>query len=328
MRVLITGATGFLGSHLAEYLSRLTGLELVLLLRPTSDPRWLAGARFERVGGDVTEPPEVLARKFERVDVVLHLAGITKALARRAFFEVNQGGVRNVLEACLRLSAPPRRVVVVSSAGALGPGVDGRPVRDDQPPHPVDVYGESKLAAEAEAKVRQSRLPIAIVRPGAIYGPRDLELLPYFRALHRGLAARIGLKEAWMNLAFGRDVARAIWLAATAPAAAGQACLVGGQDVEARELCRLAAAALGRRRVISVAIPGPLFSLAALASSAIGAITRRPRIFTWGTRRRLLARDWRLDLSRAESILGYRPEVPLVEGLAETVAWYRAQGLL
>lgn len=328
MRVLITGATGFLGSHLVEYLSRLPGMDMALLLRPTSNPRWLAGVRFERIGGDVTEPPEVLARKFEKSEIVLHLAGITKALWRRRFFEVNQGGTRNVLEACLLMPAPPRRVVVVSSAGALGPGVDGRPVRDDQPPRPVDVYGESKLAAEEEAKARQVRLPIAIVRPGAIYGPRDFELLPYFRALDRGLAIRIGCGPAWMNLGHVRDVARAVWLAATVPAAAGRACLVGGHDVENRELNRLAAAVLGKRRLLSFAIPGPVFSLGALASSAIGAITRKPRIFTWGTRRRLLARDWRLDLSGAESILGYRPEVPLDEGLAETAAWYRAQGLL
>lgn len=328
MRVAMTGASGFLGSHVAEHLARLPGMELALLLRPTSNPRWLSGFRWIRLPGDVTDEPEALARQFSGAEVVLHLAGITKALARETFLVVNRDGTRNVLEACLRVSPPPRRVVVVSSAGALGPGVGGRPVRDDQPPRPVDVYGESKLAAEGEALAFSGQLPIAIVRPGAIYGPRDLELLPYFRAVARGLAPRIGCAEAWMNLGFVRDIARSIWLAATAPEAVGRAVLVGGQNVRDRELAEHAARALGRRRVLSFPIPGPLFSLAALASSAIGAVTRRPRIFTWGTRRRLLSRDWRLDLSAAERWLGYRPEVSLEEGLAETVAWYRAQRLL
>jgi len=328
VRALVTGANGFLGSHLVDHLLAAGDVEVRVLVRASSDMRWLDGKPVERVLGDVTRLPEDLASAVAGVDRVFHAAGLTKAVHRRRLFEVNEGGTASLIRACLRRTTPPERFVLVSSAGAVGPGPGGALLTEDQAPAPVTAYGRSKLAAEDFARRYFGRLPLTIVRPGGIYGPRDFELLPAFQAISRGLALRLGRKVHNVNMAYAADIARAIGLAARSERAVGEAFLVGGPNASQGELVEAIVGAVGRGRVLRLSAPAPVVRLAAGLSSLVGVLSGKARIFTWDNAARLLAKSWAFDLGKAERLLGYRPEWDLDRGLVATAAWYREQGLL
>jgi nucleoside-diphosphate-sugar epimerase len=325
---LVTGASGLVGSHLVELLSQSGDVGIRLLARKTSNLRWVEGIDYEKHIGDVVQSPEELRPAVEGVEVVYHVAGCVKALRKKTFLEINAQGTENLIQACLSQKTPPRRFVLVSSAGAAGPSFTDAPLTEDIAPRPVTPYGRSKLAAEEIAKKYMDRLSISILRPGAIYGPRDYELLPAFKAVKTGVAARLGVSHRHFNLCHVRDVAQAILLAGQVEAAGSEIFLVGGQNTDQSELVKAIAKAMDKKRVWSPPIPKFLIYFAALLSSGVGQITRKPRIFTWGNARRLLAKNWTMDISKAERILGYRPEIDLESGVADAVAWYRANNLL
>ena len=326
--VLVTGASGLVGSHLAELLHRSGDVKIRLLARRTSNLRWVEGVEYEKHIGDVVQPPEELRPAVEGVEVVYHVAGCTKALRKQTFFDVNTRGTENLIKACLSRTTPPRRLVLVSSAGAAGPSPTERPLTEDIPPRPVTAYGRSKLAGEEIARKYMDRLSICILRPGAIYGPRDYELLPAFKAVKSGVAARLGVSHRRFNLCHVRDVARAVMLAGQVEAAGSEIFLIGGLNTDQSELVKAIAKAIDKKRVWSPPIPKFLIYFAALLSSGVGQITRKPRIFTWGNARRLLARNWTMDISKARKILGYQPDIDLDSGVKETIDWYRENDLL
>ncbi len=327
MRVLITGANGFLGSHLVDHLLG-KGVEVRALVRRTSNLRWIEGRPVELFYGDVSGEPGQLAGAVEGAQRVFHLAGLTKALDPRAFHEVNVKGTENLIRACLLRQTPPERFVLVSSCDAVGPSETDEPLTEERECRPVTEYGRSKLAAERMAARYEDELSIAILRPGAIYGPRDFELYPAFRLVQMGVAALLGIRKRRMNMAHVRDVARAVALAGSVANAGSQTFLMGGVNTDQGGLFEAIARALGKRFVLRFRVPGPLVRLAALASSGVGLATGKPRIFTWDNADRILALNWTVDLAKAERVLGYRPEWDMDRGTVDSVAWYRAQGLL
>lgn len=328
MRVLVTGANGFLGSHLVDLLIESGDVDVRVLVRKTSNLTWLEGKKFEKFFGDVGSPGPDLKAALQGVEVVYHVAGAVKALRKKTFYAVNEQGTGNLLEACLSLKTPPRRFVLVSSAGAAGPSRTDAPLTEDIPPRPVTEYGRSKLAAEELAKKYMDRLSIAIMRPGAIYGPRDIELLPAFRAVKRGLAARLGVSHRSFNMCHARDVAKAVMLAGVVESAGSETFLVGGVNTDQNELVKAIADVMGKPGVWSPPLPKFLIYFAAMISSLVGQITRKPRIFIWGNARRLLAKNWTMDISKAQRILGYRPDYNLDTGVRDAIDWYRENDML
>ena len=173
MRVLVTGATGFIGSHLVEaLLSR--GFEVSCLVRDPSRASWISGMDVRLMPGDCTDP-ESLAGVTSGMDYVFHNAGVTKASGRETYYKVNADGTRNVLEAAARDAAGLKKLVYVSSQAAAGPSVMDRPRKEDDPPAPVTDYGLSKLEGERYALKFKDVLPVS--------RKRLLPLLAYFDGL-------------------------------------------------------------------------------------------------------------------------------------------------
>jgi nucleoside-diphosphate-sugar epimerase len=165
-RVLVTGATGFVGSHIAEAFVE-AGYEVRVGARASSNERWISSLDTERVPLDLDGSAEDLSRAVHNVDVVVHAAGITRARRPGDYYSVNAGGTRSVATAALR--AGVRRLVLISSLAARGP--DGRD-------HPDSDYGRSKLEAESHLRALSGRMEAVVLRPAAVYGPRDTDLLP------------------------------------------------------------------------------------------------------------------------------------------------------
>ncbi|MFP4623413.1 MAG: NAD-dependent epimerase/dehydratase family protein [Gemmatimonadota bacterium] len=319
--LLITGATGFVGSHLVELLAE-RRLRVRALVRATSDTSLLERHGVAPVVGSLGDV-ESLRRAVGDAPVVLHLAAATRALSPAAFHRVNAVGTERLLDA-MEADGGRRRMVYLSSLAAVGPD-RGRPVRPEDEPRPLTAYGRSKLAGE-RAALDRAGVEVAVLRPPAVYGPRDRDLLTFFRLARWHVLPTTGAPDRPMQLVHARDLAGAV-LAAAGSRATGVFHVAEPRQYPWAEVLRLVARAVGRRAV-SLRVPGPLVRAAAAVSEGVARATRRPVIFDRDKARELLAPGWTCETESARLGLGFEATIALAEGLRETAAWYRAYGWL
>jgi len=322
MKALVTGATGFVGSHLAERLCR-EGMSVACLVRPTSSLEWLAGLPVERVAGSL-DAPEALP--LAEADLVFHVAGVTRARSPEAYMAANAETTRRLVEAAVRSGTRLKRFVYVSSLAAAGPTPTEAPLDESAEPHPLPGYGASKLAAERAVLDARDRIPVAIVRPPAVYGPRDKNLLPVFRTAQRWrLAPVVGGASKRLTLVHAADLAEGIMLAGTRGAAVGQTYYIGSGTHAWGEIVDALGHALGLR-LRSVRIPNLLARLIGELGELKWTLTGKSQIICRRKVRDLLQPRWTCSWAKAERELGYRPKMGLVEGLRQTAEWYAGQG--
>jgi nucleoside-diphosphate-sugar epimerase len=328
MAVLVTGGSGFLGSHVVEQLAG-AGQAVRALVRKTSDTSFLRSlAKVELVDGAVDDRASV-ERAMTGVTAVVHVAGLVKARSPEEFMRVNAGGTENMLEAALASADRIRRFVLVSSIAVAGPSDgEGRPVKHDTPPRPVTHYGRSKLAAERAALAKKDRLPITVIRPPAIYGPRDREILAFFKAIKLGVLPLLGSAQNKLSMTYGADCAAACIRAIDADVPSGSVFYVDDGEVHTlAEMIRLAELALGRRAWLRVPLPKPVVLTAARASELYGRATNRAVMLTRDKCNELFD-QWVCDSAHTRSSLGWEPQVPFSLGVQRTVDWYKQAGWL
>lgn len=329
MRVLVTGANGFLGSHLVERLLA-AGDEVRVLVRSSADLRWLADCRprIELRAGSLNEP-EALIAALEGVQAVCHIAGATRARPESRYLETNVGGTRALVAACRRAHQGPRRFVLCSSLSAGGPASADHPKRETDEDSPRSAYGRSKKAAEAVLFDPDSGLEAVALRPGPIYGPRDVYFYEVLRLAAHGLHMRVGPRRALYNFCYVSDVAEAFVRACRAPEAVGRSLYIGGDtNYRAEEMEEVLARAVGVPRRLALPLPNALVRVAAEASEALTPRRAGAPPLNRDKARDLTAGSWGIDISEAVRRLGWQPRVGFPEGLERTVSWYRAEGLL
>lgn len=325
MRVLVTGATGFVGSQLLEVLSA-RGIAVRALVRRTSDTALLERIGGERVEGGLDDR-DALLRAVEGVDVVFHLAALTKARTVADYERTNVGGTERLLEAIQGARMRPRRLVYLSSLAAAGPIVDGRPVERDDPPRPLTTYGRTKLAGEAACLAAGGELEVVVLRPPAVYGPRDREILRFFRLAKLGVLPIPAGAEQRMQMVHVADLAEALVEAALSPAARGVYHVAEPRSYSWAEIAAIFGAAVGKR-VHLVRVPAALIAAAARASEGGAALLGRTTIFNREKAEELLAPGWLCETDALAREVGFIPRIPLSEGLVQTATWYRAHGWL
>ena len=329
MKVLITGASGFLGGYLTELLSA-NGVEVVAMVRKTSETSLLDSLGVEKRVADLTDPGSLRA-SVRGVEAVIHLAAYYTFHGKKELYDlVTVQGTRNILTACLQEGV--RRFIYCSSTEAVG-AVDEVPAREDHPPNPQYEYGRSKLRAERVVKDYDNKLETTIIRPSGIYGPRNLHDISYYfitSCAKNSLATRTLVEHGSGVVQFvhARDAAQGFYLALTNAKSIGKTYFITEDGWHTYHdvyevVCRLT----GRRpptlslsKSAAKALIYPVF----IANSLFGGWS-----FLWDPKTVDAAASKRAySIEKAKSELGYAPKYSLEDGLKETIQWYRDNGML
>jgi nucleoside-diphosphate-sugar epimerase len=316
--VSITGASGFLGAHLIAGFAA-AGWQVRAVVRPGSPVRMPAAVdRREAALQDVS----ALTDAFAGADAVVHAAGVVRAASQRAFDAVNVAGTAAVVQA---VNAVGARLVHISSLAAIGPGTAQRPAREDDPPRPVNAYGRSKLAAELV--VRTATLgPWLILRPCAVYGPGDRGFLPLVRLARWGLFPLAAPAAMPFTFVYAEDVADAVCRAAASDVT-GDAFFIGHRQAESAGSMLDGIARILARAYRPVPVPRFALGLAGRAGDLLWKLGGSPLLDSARVAE-FSAPGFVCDVSRASSRLGFTAAVPLSDGLARTIRWYREHGWL
>jgi nucleoside-diphosphate-sugar epimerase len=327
VKVLVTGASGLLGGHVAEALSW-RGDHVRALVRKTSSRTHLEKLTNVELFEGAVEEVDRVALAVEGVDAIVHCAGIVKARDADHFFAVNVGGTSNLVDAARKRGKSLKRFVHVSSLEAVGPSHDGGPVPPDQQ-EPVTSYGRSKLAAERVVQAAKNDVDVVILRPGAIYGPRDVEVYQAFLSIKRGLLPLIGggaAKGVWI---YATDCANACVRAIDADVPSGSTYFVddGCGPLALRQMLSDAERAMGRKALIRASLPPSVLATVARGVQAFGKLTGKAVMLT-PEKANMLMMDWVCSSEATRRELQWEPKVPWSEGVVRAVAWYEENGWL
>lgn len=320
MKTMVTGGTGFVGSHLVEALRR-RGDEVVTLVRSPRKAAILEPFGVTLAPGSL-EDSEALDRALEGVEVVYHVAGLTAARDAGEFHRVNVEGTTRLLGAAA--AAGVRRFVLVSSLSAAGPSPRGGLRASDDPCEPVSEYGRSK--AEAEQAVRAGAVPWVIARPPAVYGPRDAEMLKVFKIAQLGIAPVFGEGGQELSLVFGPDLAQALALLGTAPGVERHVYYPAHPEVvTSAELVRLIGQAMGRQPRL-IPVPRMVASGVLAVTGTAARLAGQATLLNPDKAHEFFAPAWTCDPRPLEAATGWTASHDAASGVAETLAWYRKEG--
>lgn len=326
-RVLVTGGTGFVGSHLVEHLVR-RGYRVRLLMRRSSSLRWLEGIPVEYAYGDVRDKAS-LAGACVGIRTVFHFGGLTRAFSAAEFREVNAAGTRNLAEALAERGTPGGSFVYCSSLAAGGPGLaverDPTPVRTEaDPPAPVTPYGRSKLEGEVmlrEVADATGRFRHVVLRPPTVYGPRDEAVLLLLRWIKNGILPLPKGAACRLSLVYVEDLVQAAVRTAES-GVRGTYYVSDGREYTWTEIAERAADLMDLR-VRPVRISRAVADLAAGLGELWGAVVRSPAVLSRAKVSEIWHSHWVCSSERASRDWGFDPQHSLERGLEETLTWYR-----
>jgi nucleoside-diphosphate-sugar epimerase len=314
--VSITGATGFLGWHLSEAF-RDAGWHVRAIVRPGNRKPVPASVEIVEAALD----RRALPRAFGDSSLIVHSAALVRAASVRQMEWVNVQGTREVVEAA---SVAGARLIFLSSQAAFGPGTAEKPSRESDIPQPLTAYGRSKLAAEAVVR-SEARVPWTIVRPSAVYGPRDHGFLPLFRLASRGIFLMVAKPTTRFTLIYVDDLVHTIVTAATDERASNQTFFLGHPDPQtADDLMRSLADAFGRA-YRPLRLPPLLVRMAGAAGDVCWKLGVEP-IVDGARASEIRAGGFVCAVDLARDLLGFTGSVRLSEGVARTARWYRDRG--
>ncbi|MBN1756477.1 NAD(P)-dependent oxidoreductase [bacterium] len=324
MKALVTGATGFIGSHLVnDLLDR--GFEVNITARSSSRLDCLPLTKISTTICDICEPAD-LRGELKDLDYLFHLAGLTKAYDPRDYYRVNAESVANLLALCAKECRSLKRFVYLGSLAAMRPS-EGEPVNENSIPAPVTDYGKSKLEGEKFVRSFQSLLPVTIINPPLVFGPREGDVFLYFKWAKKGIIPLLSNPQMLFSAIYVKDLNRAVIDAAMSEKAIGETYFVANPEAYSLQyfgdlLCRV----MGRR-CIRIRIPGLLLYPAALTNTLFCSMLKKPALLDL-QKLRELTQSWVCSPEKIKNHLGFQPEYSLQDALRETWEWYKATGWL
>jgi nucleoside-diphosphate-sugar epimerase len=326
LKALVTGGTGFIGSHLVERLLQ-RGSQVRCLLRETSDSSWLKGLPIEVTFGDCNDKTS-LKEAVKGVDQVFHLAGITKAIHEKTYFEANAYGTDNLIHACLENNPHLQRFIYLSSQAAAGPCRNGDKKRESDQCDPVSAYGRSKRMGEELALAHAHEIPLLILRPCAVYGPRERDIYTLFKLLSKRIKLCLSGEDQHLSLCYVEDIIQAILLSAESHEPSGEIFFLSdGQDYKLEEISDTLIRVMG---VTAYCIHVPKWVMMGITSSSeyFSRLSGKPSLLNKGKVEEMVQKNWVCDITKARTALGFEPRISLAQGAKLTFEWYKKENWL
>ncbi len=322
MKVLVTGANGFVGSHLVDALLQ-KGYEVKCLVRKTSDLKWIDREKVKLVYGDITQKKSLFTA-VEEVGYVYHTAALVRAVNWRKYYWVNQYGTRNLIQVCAQINPGLKKFVYFSSQAAGGPAAQAdNLVRENDCPRPITDYGKSKLKGEEEVLSFKNKVPFVILRPCSVYGPREKDIYSYFKVVKRGIIPVLGREERYVNLCYIKDLVEGSILAAEKEKSRGKIYFIGDGCIYSwSQIGGIISESLNVKG-IKIVIPEKILSVVSFFNEGISKITQKPAVVNSQKSLEMKQKYWLFDISQIREDLGFLPKVPLSIGAKLSVNWYR-----
>jgi nucleoside-diphosphate-sugar epimerase len=318
---VVTGANGFVGSHLVDLLLK-KDLIVRCITRKTSDMRWLKDKPIEIFDGGLFDK-ENLRMAFKDASFIYHVAGVVKAKTSEGYLSGNVEATRTMLEVALESPATIEKFLIVGSQTVTGPSYDDNPVNEETECKPLTTYARSKKEQEEVALSYSDKLPITICRAPAVYGERDTEVFIYFQTFNKGLTTLIGFDKKILSLIHVADLAEGLYLAATSDKSAGEIYFISSEKYYTwDEIGNVTAKALGKK-ALRIRIPHFIvFTIAAFAQF-FAMFSKKPATLNIEKAKDLTQHAWICDTTKAVEQLGFRQKVSIEEGINRSCEWYR-----
>ena len=332
MRILVTGASGFIGSGLVSALND-AGHEVCALMRPTASSEFLKEVKFTRLSGDLRDK-ESLARSCTNVDVVIHAAGLTAAKDREEFFKFNAEGTKNLAEAAVK-SGSVKRFIFISTQAASGPSSTLSPKTEEEAELPVSMYGESKLRAELYLDELKGKLPFVVIRPPMVYGPRDRNVYMFFKTIQKQwmpiLPSRSTTGHKYYSAIHVDDLIQAVLKTLDAPAELfdrGERFFITDGQIYTYERIMAIIAEELHVKPIRVKLPSALVSALAMGGTLAGKILQKSLPLNLDKLHELRPDYWICSSQKATEKLHFKAKYTMESGVPQTIAWYKVHGWL
>jgi nucleoside-diphosphate-sugar epimerase len=323
---MVTGANGFVGSHLAEALLR-QGYHVRCMVRRSSDLTFIQHLPVEWAYADVRDA-EGLRQACRGVDMICHCAALTRALDLETFLQVNAEGTEALAQAAMEAAPALERFVFVSSLAAAGPSHGAEDFLDEScQPQPLNWYAKSKWAAEQRLLSMDSHLPLTIIRPAPVFGPRDRDFFAYFQLVNLGLQLHLGRRDRWYSLIYVHDLVRLIVLAMENESALGQTYFGCGKAHTYAELSHAIMLAM-HKRALRIILPEAVLAPIALGAKVQELLIGKPALLNEQRILDMRQHYWLCSGEKARQELGFVPQVDLKTAVQETAHWYRENGWL
>ncbi|MCA9739939.1 NAD-dependent epimerase/dehydratase family protein [candidate division KSB1 bacterium] len=324
MKAVVTGANGFIGSHLVEYLLQ-AKFEVSCLQRGTSNPAFLQGLPIKTEVIDYQQP-ETLAKSpaLLEADYIFHAAGVTKRVTKAQFIEGNVEPAQNLLEVLSAREDKPKRFVFISSQAALGPSDSLQHLRrEDERPTPIELYGESKFIAEQVVRDYGDRIPYTIIRPSSVFGPRDVDFLNLFKQIMHGFNIYAGNRYKFVSIIYVADLVRGILDAAFSDNARNQLYHLCDDQPVNWETIQSTIAEVAGKKVLTASIPEFFLRIAGQFGDGYSRLTGKFSLMNSQKIQLSMPKYWLVSNQKSKDDFGFRCETPLREGLQKTLTWYQ-----
>lgn len=332
-RVLVVGAGGFTGGFICEEGLR-RGYEVWAGVRESTSRRYLSDPRLKFVVFDFDKPetlPSSLKSSLpdsEKWDYIVYNLGATKCVNFLDFNKINYIYLQDFCKSLELSRMVPEKMVYMSSLSAMGPGDEKgfTPFEESRIPMPNTRYGASKL--KAEMWLAASELPVIILRPTGIYGPRDRDYFLMFDAIRKGFDFSVGYKKQLLSFLYVEDLAKAVY-DALEKAPVKKTYIIGeSRSYTQKEFRNIVGLAIGKRMVLPVRLPLWIVKGVSKVSEKIGVAKGKPSTLNSDKFKIMAQRNWNVDVSAAEKDFGFKCDTPLEEGVKKSVEWYKAEGWL
>ena len=332
-RILVTGATGFIGSFIVEEALN-KGMEVWAAVRKTSSLEYLRDSRIHRIELNLSSEDDLKKQlKDHPFDYVVHAAGVTKCIHQEDFYRINTEGTKNLVNAIRTLKMPLKRFVYLSSLSIFGPIREQQPyqeITEADTPQPNTAYGKSKLLAEQfldgineSLKADEEPFPYVILRPTGVYGPREKDYFLMAKSIKEHSDFSVGYKQQDITFVYVQDVVQAVFLAIDYGKTGRKYFLSDGQVYQSSTFSNLIHQALGRPWWIRIKAPIWILRIVTFFGEHIGRMTGKISALNNDKYHILKQRNWRCDIQPAIDELGYHPEYPLELGVPLTIRWYK-----